>query len=104
MPKDTQGLSKGDLVRAVANRLDAPQAGKQGVAAVVDATLDIIAETLAKKEEVRLSGIGVLLTAERKESIGRNPRTGEDMRIPASTTVRFRPAKAIKDRVNAPAL
>ena len=54
---------------------------------------------LKNKEEVRLVGFGTFATAERKAGTGRNPRTGEEMTIPASTTVRFKAGKGLKDAV-----
>jgi len=55
---------------------------------------------LKRKDEVRLAGFGTFVAAERKASTGRNPRTGEEMQIPASTTVRFKVGKGLKDTVN----
>ena len=48
---------------------------------------------------MRLVGFGTFATAQRKAGTGRNPRTGEEMQIPASTTVRFKPGKGLKDAV-----
>ena len=59
-----------------------------------------IAGSLKKKEEVRLVGFGTFAAAVRKASTGRNPRTGEEMQIPESTTVRFKVGKQLKDSVN----
>jgi DNA-binding protein HU-beta len=49
---------------------------------------------------VRLVGFGTFVTATRKAAKGRNPRTGEEIDIPASTSVRFKPGKALKDAVS----
>ncbi|MGC8776315.1 MAG: HU family DNA-binding protein [Minisyncoccia bacterium] len=67
---------------------------------VVDAVFAAIESALKKKQEVRLVGFGTFATAERKAGIGRNPRTGEEIKIPASTSVRFKPGKTLKDSVN----
>jgi DNA-binding protein HU-beta len=75
-----------DLIAAVAEETDLSRA-KAGE--VVDAVFAKIAEGL-KSSEVRLIGFGT----------GRNPRTGEEIKIPASTSVRFKPGKALKDAVN----
>jgi DNA-binding protein HU-beta len=66
---------------------------------VVDAVFAAIEGALKSKEEVRLVGFGTFVTAERKAATGRNPRTGEEMQIPASTTVRFKVGKGLKDAV-----
>ena len=90
-------MNKNDLIAAVAESADLTRA-KAGEA--VDAVLTAIAGSLKRKDEVRLAGFGTFVAAERKAGIGRNPRTGEEMQIPASTTVRFKVGKGLKDSVN----
>jgi len=85
-----------DLIASVADGTDLSRA-KAGEA--VDAVFDAIKAALKKKEEVRLVGFGTFVAATRKASTGRNPRTGEEMAIPESTTVRFKPGKGLKDSV-----
>jgi len=84
-------MNKRDLIAAVADSTDLTRA-KAGDA--VDAVLAAIAAALKGKNEVRLIGFGTFVAAYRKASTGRNPRTGEAMRVAASTTVRFRVGKA----------
>jgi len=86
-----------DLIAAVADTTDLPKAK---AAEVVDALFAAIEGALKKKEEVRLVGFGSFVTAIRKATTGRNPRTGADINIPASTSVRFKAGKALKDAVN----
>jgi DNA-binding protein HU-beta len=90
-------MNKLDLIATVAEQTDLPRAK---TAEVVDALFAAIEAALKKKEEVRLVGFGTFATADRKESTGRNPRTGEEMQIPASTSVRFKPGKGLRDAVN----
>jgi len=90
-------LNKQELVAAVAESADLPKA-KAGE--VVDAVFSAIEGALAKKQEVRLVGFGTFVTASRKAAKGRNPRTGEEIDIPASTSVRFKPGKGLKDAVS----
>jgi DNA-binding protein HU-beta len=90
-------MNKLDLIASVADETELPRAK---AAEVVDALFAAIESALKKKEEVRLVGFGTFATAERKESMGRNPRTGEEMKIPASTSVRFKPGKGLRDAVN----
>ena len=90
-------MNKNDLIAAVAESTGETRA-KAGDA--VDAVLTAIAAALKSKEEVRLAGFGTFVAAERKAGTGRNPRTGEEMQIPASTTVRFKAGKGLKDAVN----
>jgi len=90
-------VNKLDLIAAVADSADLPKAK---AAEVVDAVFAAIEGALKKQEEVRLVGFGSFATAKRKAAKGRNPRTGEDIDIPESTSVRFKPGKSLKDAVN----
>ena len=90
-------MNKLDLIAAVAAQADLP---RTKAAEAVDAVFAAIAGSLQKKEEVRLVGFGTFAAATRKASTGRNPRTGEEMQIPESTTVRFKVGKQLKDSVN----
>lgn len=90
-------MNKMDLIATVADQTELPKAK---AAEVVDAVFGAIEAALKRKEEVRLVGFGSFATAARKASTGRNPRTGEEIRIEASNSVRFKPGKALKDAVN----
>jgi DNA-binding protein HU-beta len=90
-------MNKMDLIAAVADETELPKA-KAGE--VVDAVFAAIEKALKKKQEVRLVGFGTFATAKRKAGKGRNPRTGEEIKIPASTSVRFKAGKGLKDAVN----
>ena len=91
-----ESVNKMDLIAAVADQTDLP---RTKASEVVDAVFGAIEGALKNKEEVRLVGFGTFATAERKAGTGRNPRTGEEMTIPASTTVRFKAGKGLKDAV-----
>ena len=60
----------------------------------------VIFDALAGGEGVRWSGLGSFKVRERKPRMGRNPRTGEKLQIPARRVVTFSPAKALKERLN----
>lgn len=90
-------MNKQDLVAIVAEAGDLPKARAGDV---LDAVFEAITKSLKKKQEVRLVGFGTFSTARRKAGKGRNPRTGEEIKIPASTTVRFKAGKGLKDAVN----
>jgi DNA-binding protein HU-beta len=89
--------NKQDLVAIIAEAGDLPKA-KAGE--VLDAVFDAITDSLKKKQDVRLVGFGTFSTSKRKAGKGRNPRTGEEIKIPATTTVRFKAGKNLKDSVN----
>ena len=90
-------MNKNDLIAAVA---EGAELSKAKATEGVDAVFTAIEGALKQKEEVRLVGFGTFATAERDASKGRNPRTGEEIDIPASTSVRFKPGKTLKDAVN----
>ena len=90
------GLTKTALTRQLAEKLELTN--KQSAA-----YLDLLAETAIKETKKNgvfvIPGIGRLVKAERKARMGRNPQTGEAIKIKAKTVVRLRPAKALKDAI-----
>lgn len=62
--------------------------------------MDTVSDALKRGEEVRLMGFGTFKTSQREESTGRNPRTGEAMKIKASIRPKFTAGKALVDSVN----
>ncbi len=86
-----------DLIAVVAEEADL---SKAKATEVVDAVFGAIEKSLKQKDEVRLVGFGTFVTAAREASKGRNPRTGEEIDIPASNAVRFKAGKTLKDAVN----
>jgi DNA-binding protein HU-beta len=90
-------MNKQDLVAVVA---DSGELSKAKAGDVLDAVFDAITTALKQKQEVRLVGFGTFSTSKREAGKGRNPRTGEEIEIPASTTVRFKAGKGLKDAVN----
>ena len=89
-------MNKMDLIAAVAEQTELPQGARRPRWWM---RCSARSEALKKKEEVRLLGFGTFATAKRKAGTGRNPRTGEEIEIPASTTVRFKAGKGLKDAV-----
>ena len=89
-------MSKKDLIDAVAKECELTKE-KAGVA--VDAALAHIREALKNGEEVRIPDFGTFKVAKRKAREGRNPATGEPIKIPAKTVVKARIAKQLKDAV-----
>ena len=87
-------MTKADLIESLANTADLPKGQAERV---VNAVFDDIVAALRKGDKVTLSGFGTFQVSERKARTGRNPKTGEAMKIKASKTVGFKPAKALKD-------
>ena len=90
-------MNKNDLVSLVADRTGF---SKGDAAKAVDGVLDSITQALQKGSEVRLVGFGTFMVSKRAASEGRNPRTGEPIKISASKLPKFRAGKGLKDAVN----
>lgn len=90
-------MNKQDLIGAVA---DGAGVTKAEAGKVIEAVFDTITATLKKGDEVRLVGFGTFSVTKRKASTGRNPRTGEPMKIKASSQPKFKAGKSLKDAVN----
>lgn len=90
-------MNKVDLIAAVAEETSMPKAS---ATQAVDAVFSAIEQALKSKQEVRLTGFGTFAVSDRKATKGRNPRTGEEIDIPASTSVKFKPGKTLKDAVS----
>ena len=90
-------MNKNDLVGVVADKANVTKA--QATEAV-DALFDAITAALKKGDEVRLVGFGTFVVSKRKASTGRNPATGEPLKIPASNQAKFKPGKGLKDAIN----
>jgi len=73
---------------------------KNDASKAVEAVFDSITSQLTNGDEVRLVGFGTFSVSKRKASTGRNPRTGEPMKINASSQPKFKPGKGLKDAVN----
>ena len=90
-------MNKTELIAAVAEEAEL---SKKDAEKAVSALIDVISEELVKGERVQLVGFGTFEVSERAERDGRNPRTGETMKIAASRMPRFKVGKALKDKVN----
>ena len=90
-------MNKNDLVATVA---DDTGLSKVDATRAVDSVFESITKSLAGGTEVRLVGFGTFSVVQRKASIGRNPRTGEKINIPASIQPKFKAGKALKEAVN----
>lgn len=90
-------MNKQELVSKIA---DSAKITKSEASNVLDAFIDIVTKSLKKGGEVRLTGFGTFTTTKRKATTGRNPRTGQSIKIPASTQPKFRAGKSLRDSVN----
>jgi len=90
-------VNKNDLVAKVATTAGLSKADS---AKAVDSVFDSITSSLKGGDEVRLVGFGTFSVSNRRATEGRNPRTGERIKIPASKQPKFKAGKALKDSLN----
>ena len=90
-------MNKSELIDHVASKTDL---SRKDAGSAVDAILDGVVSTLKKGEEVRLTGFGTFGVSERAARDGRNPRTGETIKIKASKSPKFSAGKQFKDALN----
>ena len=92
-------MTKTQIVEHLAKKLDLSKATSK---AILDELGDLAAKKTKTIGEFMIPGVGKLVKQKRKARIGRNPATGETIKIPAKTAIKMRLAKAFKDAVNPP--
>lgn len=90
-------MNKNDLVASVA---EISGLTKADALKAIDGVIRSIEKSLKNNQEVRLTGFGTFLVNHRPAGEGRNPRTGEKIKTPASKQPKFRAGKGLKDAVN----
>lgn len=90
-------MNKTDLIDALATKCDL---SKAAAGRAVDGLTEIIAETLSKGESISLIGFGTFAVGERAARTGRNPKTGEELKIAAAKTPKFSAGAKLKAAVN----
>ena len=94
-PYGLQTMNKSQLIDALAARLG----DRRTAASAVDGLLSTIVETVKAGESVSLTGFGVFEAMARAARVGRNPRTGQTVAVPAATVPAFRPGTGFKTAV-----
>ena len=89
-------MNKTELIAATAEKANL---SKKDTEAAVNAVIDVITEALKKGDNVQLVGFGSFETRERAARVGRNPKTKEEIKIPASKVPAFKAGKALKDAI-----
>ena len=89
-------MTKQDLVTAIATeaRIKRTEAEK-----ALTAFMDSVTKTLKREGKLTLTGFGTFSVAKRKARTGRNPATGQPIKIKAGKSVRFKPGKGLKDQI-----
>jgi nucleoid DNA-binding protein len=90
-------MNKAELIEALAHDTEL---SKAAAGRAVNSIIDIITNAVAKKQDVQLIGFGTFKAAKRAARTGKNPRTGEALKIAAATVPRFTAGAAFKAAVN----
>ncbi|MDD5309071.1 MAG: HU family DNA-binding protein [Deltaproteobacteria bacterium] len=96
MANPTKPMTKSQVVTHFAERFELP---KKTAAAILDELADLAVNQTKKVGEFTLPGVGKLVKSKRKARIGRNPATGEQIKIPAKTVVKMRLSKVCKESI-----
>ena len=89
-------MNKTELIAAVAEKTGLT---KKDAERVVSATFETVTESLKKGDKVSVSGFGIFEVKTREARIGRNPRTKEEIKIPATKLPTFKASKTLKDTI-----
>lgn len=90
-------MNKAQLVEIVAEKT---KTTKSQAEMILDATLEAIQDSLKEGDDVKLVGFGTFTRSSRKARQGRNPKTGETVKIPSAYIPKFKPGKDLKDALN----
>jgi DNA-binding protein HU-beta len=90
-------MTKADLVDVMATEADITKAA---AALALDAYVDAVTKELKKGGKIGLVGFGTFSVSKRKAREGRNPKTGETIKIPAKKVVKFKAGKELAEKVN----
>lgn len=91
-------MIRSELLQALAR--DNPELRAEEIEQVVEIFFDEIAARLAEGGRVELRGFGAFSTRQRESRMGRNPRSGEAVAVPAKRVPYFKPGKEIRERLN----
>ncbi len=91
-------MTKSELVELIANKQD--QITRREAEVVVNTIFSAIGDALTRKERVELRGFGSFYTKQRNARIGRNPKTGAAVQVPAKVVPQFKPGKGLRERVD----
>ncbi|MCD4718015.1 MAG: HU family DNA-binding protein [Desulfobacterales bacterium] len=89
-------MTKAELVAEIAKK---SKLSKADAERAINSFVDVAKKTLKKEARLALAGFGTFVVSKRKARKGRNPRTGETIKIKASKVVRFKAGKALKEKL-----
>ena len=92
-------LTKADLIEEVLRISELPRKESE---TIVETIFESIIDALQKGDKIEIRGFGSFRTRQRRGRVGRNPKTGEKVEVPAKKIPFFKPSKELKDFVNTP--
>lgn len=92
------GLTKSELIAALAGRY--PQLAARDMDLAVKTVLDAMADALSQGQRIEIRGFGSFSLSRRQPRVGRNPKSGEQVHVPAKLVPHFKPGKELRERVD----
>lgn len=92
------GLTKSELIAALASRY--PQLAARDMDFAVKTVLDAMSDALAQGQRIEIRGFGSFSLSRRQPRVGRNPKSGERVHVPAKLVPHFKPGKELRERVD----
>ena len=89
-------MTKAELINAILKTKGLPELTKKATGEIVDAVFANLAKAIKKEKRFVFPGFGTFTVRRRKARKGRNPRTGQEIKIAATKTVTFKPAPQLK--------
>src|SRR3954467_3885534 len=99
-PKEGGSMTKADIIENVYEKVGF---SKKESAEIVEMVFDTIKETLEHAEKIKISGLGTFVICSKKQRVGRNPQTAEEIEISARKVLPFKPSQVLKNALNAAA-
>lgn len=91
-------MKKSELIDRVSQKIDILT--KKQIETIIDMIFDCMTETLSKGEKIEIRGFANFKVKQRAERIARNPKTGEQIRVPSQRAIHFKMSKALREALN----
>ena len=91
-------MTKADIIERVYDKVGG--FSKKEAAEIVEAVFQMMKQTLAKNEKIKISGFGNFVVRQKKERMGRNPQTGQPIVIAERRVLNFKPSQVLKNALN----
>ncbi len=92
-------MTKSELIELIARKQ--PQFTQKDIELAVNQIIDAMVESMAANERIEIRGFGSFTLHHRRARMGRNPKTGEKVSLPAKRVPHFKPGKSLRERVDA---